>query len=148
MIATKEKAKNMGRVIVSIKVANTIDNADAKRGYIKPENIRNIEIDALVDTGAGLLCLDPELIKKLGLDHLKDITVDTAEGPRKVKLFRNAILTILERSCPIDVVEIHSKNKALVGYLPLEALDLVVDPKAQKVIPNPEHGDEMILDLL
>jgi len=36
---------------------------------------------------------------------------------------------------------------ALLGYVPLEVLDLKVDPKTQAVIPNPEHGDKIVLDL-
>jgi hypothetical protein len=27
-----------------------------------------------------------------------------------------------------------------VGYIPLENLDLVVDPETNQVIPNPENG--------
>ncbi len=36
----------------------------------------------------------------------------------------------------------------LVGYIPLKNLDLVVDPKTNQVIPNPENGGKYTLDLL
>jgi predicted aspartyl protease len=140
--------KNMGRVIIPIKIENSIDLADANRGYIKDSERRQIGAEALVDTGAGFVCLNPALIAQLGLSFLKEIKVDTAHGVSMVKVYRDAILTIMDRSCPIDVVEVSSRHQALVGYLALEALDLVVDPKGAKVIPNPEHGDEMIMDLL
>jgi predicted aspartyl protease len=147
-MSTIVEREKMGRVIVPIKVENIVDLADVKRGYITADKARTLNLEALVDTGSGLLCLNPELIRQLGLEFFKEISVDTAQGVRKMKVYRNAVLTIMGRSCPIDVVEVSSRHQALVGYLPLEALDLVVDPKAQKVIPNPEHGDEMILDLL
>lgn len=36
---------------------------------------------------------------------------------------------------------------ALVGYIALENLDLQIDPKKQALIPNPEHGGKMVMDL-
>ena len=139
----------MGRTTVKIKVENIGDIELLERGYIDESKVRSLEIEALVDTGAGMLCLTPELIEKLGLRLLKEINVDTAIGVIKRKVYKNARLTILDRNCPIDVVEINSsKHQALVGYIPLEALDLVIDPKAQKVTTNPEHHGEMIIDLL
>ena len=35
-----------------------------------------------------------------------------------------------------------------MGYIPLENLDLVVDPKTNQVMPNPENGGKYTLDLL
>jgi hypothetical protein len=35
----------------------------------------------------------------------------------------------------------------MVGYLVLENLDLVVDPKGQSVIPNPAHEGKFVMDL-
>jgi clan AA aspartic protease len=140
--------KSTGRVIVPIKVENAYDVEAVELGEKTKNEIRHIEVDALVDTGSGLLCLNRELIDKLGLRLLKEMLMDTATGSIRRRIFKNARLTIMGRSCPIDVVEVASKHQALVGYLPLEALDLAVDPKAGKVTFNPEHGDEMILDLL
>ena len=145
MTTTTERT-NMGRTIVKIKVENNIDIADLERGY--RQNIRSIEVDALADTGASSLCLNRELIDKLGLELYKEQLMGTATGTISRRLYKNAWLTIMGRSCSAEVVEVNCKHQALVGYIPLESLDLVVDPKAQKVTPNPEHGDEMILDLV
>lgn len=145
MTAIKERI--MGRVIVPIKVENMVDLTLVKRG--DRIETRSIEVEALVDTGATFICLSPKLIEKLGLSYYKESKVVTADGIKTKKVYRDALLTMLGRSCPVDVTEIsNEKYQALVGYIPLEALDLVVDPKAGKVTFNPEHGDEMILDLL
>lgn len=34
--------------------------------------------------------------------------------------------------------------RALLGQIPLEHLDFVVDSKHRKLIPNPEHGDKQM----
>ena len=43
-----------------------------------------------------------------------------------------------------DVVEVDNDVPNLLGQIPLEHLDFVVDPKRQKLVPNPEHGDRQM----
>lgn len=48
-----------------------------------------------------------------------------------------------------DVLELsHPKIKALVGQIPLEQLDFLINPAANRLITNPEHEGELILDQL
>jgi hypothetical protein len=56
--------------------------------------------------------------------------------------------TILGRQHLGEVMEIHDDVPTLVGYIPLENLDLVVDPKSGQVTPNPASGGDYALDLL
>ena len=56
-------------------------------------------------------------------------------------------LTIQDRICSVDVAEIADECPVLIGYIPLENLDLVVDPKNQRLIGNPEHGGEFMIDM-
>ena len=34
----------------------------------------------------------------------------------------------------------------LIGQIPLEILDFVVDPKQQRIIGNPAHGGEWVIE--
>ena len=34
----------------------------------------------------------------------------------------------------------------LLGQIPLEYLDLVIDPKSQTLRPNPAHGDKLMTE--
>ena len=43
-------------------------------------------------------------------------------------------------------MEVPDSVPALIGYLPLEGLDFVVDLKSHKLIGNPEHGGEEMYD--
>ena len=147
-MTTTAERMNMGRTIVKIKVENAYDLEVAALGQNGSAEVRSVEVDALVDTGASSLCMNRELIDKLGLRLTKEQLMSTATGAIRRRVFKNAWLTIMGRSCSVDVVEVNCKHQALVGYIPLESLDLIVDPKKQKVTPNPEHGDEMILDLV
>ncbi len=137
----------MGRVTERIKVQNLIDVYNAAEGDLAETDIRTVEIDAMVDTGAAHLCLPPAAIKKLGLLASGSQRVRTANGAVTRRIFKGADVTIKERSTETAVMENDDDTPALIGYIILEMLDFVVDPKGQKVIPNPEHDGKWIMDL-
>jgi hypothetical protein len=56
-------------------------------------------------------------------------------------------LTIQGRECSLDVGEISDDLPVLIGQIPLESLDFVVDMKGQRLIGNPAHGGEHIMDV-
>jgi hypothetical protein len=51
------------------------------------------------------------------------------------------------RDCTSDVTELPDDCPVLIGQIPLEALDFVVDPLAQRLIGNPAHGGEQIIEI-
>ncbi len=139
----------MGKVIVQIKVENAFDLENARLGRIKSSEVRSVELDALVDTGSEFLCLAPDVIQKLGLTPRGEATIVTANERSKAKKFSNAWISVLGRDCPGIVLEVNNpKYKALLGYLVLEELHLIVDPKSQKVVYNPEDANEMVIDVI
>jgi predicted aspartyl protease len=137
----------MGRIVAKIKVENLADVLLVERGELSPQEIRYKEIEALVDTGATLLCLPAKVIADLGLSSLGVRKATTATGLVERKVFQGARLTILDRTCTVDVMELEDSVPALIGYIPLENLDLQPDPQKKTLIPNPEHGDKMVMDL-
>ena len=56
-------------------------------------------------------------------------------------------LTIQGRDCTVDVMEVSDTVPVLIGQIPSEMLDLVVDTRNRKLIGNPEHGGEHIIEL-
>ena len=56
-----------GRTVEKVKVQNFIDVFRAGTGEMNPENVRTVEVQGLVDTGATYLCLPPSAIAQLGL---------------------------------------------------------------------------------
>ncbi len=56
-------------------------------------------------------------------------------------------LTIMGRSCKMDVLEVPDGVPALIGQIPLEYLDFVVDPQQQILIGNPAHGGEHTFEM-
>lgn len=56
-------------------------------------------------------------------------------------------LTVQGRDCNSDVSELPDDCPVLIGQVPLELLDFVVDPIGQRLMGNPEHGGEHMIEM-
>ncbi len=138
----------MGKVLVSAKIENLTDAYIAEKGDIPAAEVRCVEVeDALVDTGATILSMPTRLIRQLGLVPVRKRQAKTSAGIVTVQVYGTARLTIQGRECPTDVMEVPDDCPVLIGQIPLELLDFVVDPGQQRLIGNPAHGGEHILEM-
>jgi clan AA aspartic protease len=139
----------MGKVMTKLKLQNTVDFGNASRGLIAFDEVRVLEIEALVDTGATMLAIPVEAAAALGLPEKERKKVKLADGS-VLELARVTELTIeiLGRSMACDALVLPTGATALIGQIPLEGLDLVVDPKSREVRVNPASPDTPMMDLL
>jgi predicted aspartyl protease len=103
--------------------------------------------DALVDTGATTLALPSRLIRQLGLSKVREQRAISFRGPAVVNIYEVVRLTILNRICSVEVMEVPDEVPALIGQIPLEMLDLVIDLQGRRLTGNPAHGGEHTLEL-
>jgi predicted aspartyl protease len=138
----------MGKVLVAAKIENLADLLKVREGTLPPDKVRAVEVtDALVDTGATMLSLPRRLIQQLGLQRHRTRAARTSAGAISFGIYEPVRLTIQERDCVIEVAEIPDDCPPLIGQVPLEMLDFVVNPAGQALIGNPEHGGEHMIDL-
>ena len=138
----------MGRVTVEATVENLSDLFLADRGVGRAEDVRRVVIpDALVDTGATMLSLPKRYIEQLGLKKAYEKRGMSAGGPITANVYQTVRLNVQGRHCVIDVAELPDEVPALIGQVPLEIMDWVVDPKGQRLIGNPAHGGEWVIEL-
>jgi predicted aspartyl protease len=104
-------------------------------------------VSGQVDTGATLLSLPARLIRELGLSPRRTRRVISRTGATEATLYEAVRLTIQERDCTADVMEVPDDVPVLIGQLPLENLDLVVDLRARRLTGNPAHGGEQVFEL-
>lgn len=138
----------MGRTFVEVLLENYGDLFLRQAHKATDREVRTLTVRALADTGSALLCLHKDMIDELGLHKDRKVRVNTGNGLVQRKIYGVVRITILGRSCPGQVMEVPDSVPILLGYIPLENLDLVVDPTANQVIPNPAHGGKFTLDLL
>ena len=138
----------VGRVLTEATIENLEDLWAVKRGLLSADKLRRITVrDALVDTGATLLSLPTQLIEQLGLERTASKRVITSTGEGEAAVYSAVRLTIQGRSCTMDVMEVPDNVPVLIGQLPLEHLDLVVDLRSRTLIGNPAHGGEHVYEL-
>lgn len=139
----------MGRVVVSAVVESLEDLYRVHRGELASAQVRRVDVvEALVDTGANGLSLPRRLIEQLGLLPLRTRRAVTTVGIRDVPTYGAVKLIVQERDCICDVTEVDDVCPVLLGQVPLELMDLVVDPGRRQLIGNPAHGGEHIIELL
>jgi predicted aspartyl protease len=142
------ETETMGRVLTEVTIENLQDAWDAKRQMIPAEQVRRVTVpDALVDTGATLLSMPTRLIRQLGLDEQYRKRVRSSVGVSEAAVYDAVRLTIQGRVCTMDVMEVPDDTPVLIGQLPLEQLDFVVDLRSRSLIGNPAHGGEQMFEL-
>jgi len=129
----------MGKVQIKIKLTNLFD-LGAQHRKLSTAKPREVEAEALVDTGATRLYLKPSVIRALGLETVDSVVSQTGNGPAKRSVYESVRLEVQGRYGDFNVVEVGENVPNLLGQIPLEYLDFVVDSKHGKLIPNPEHG--------
>ncbi len=139
----------MGRVLTEATIENLEDLWAEKQGLRPADHVRRVIVsDALVDTGATLLSLPTRLIQQLGLTPRHKKSVVSSNGAvNEATVYGTVRLTIQGRDCPTEAIEVPDNVPVLIGQIPLEYLDLVVDLRNRRLIPNPEHGGEHIIEL-
>jgi len=138
----------MGRVLVAARLENLEDVYKTAQGALPADQVRAVDVtDALIDTGATGLLVPRRLIAQLGLSLLRTRAARTIAGSVEVPMYRAVRLTVQGRDCISDAGEIADGFSVVIGQVPLELMDWVVDPKGQRLIGNPEHGGEQMIDI-
>jgi clan AA aspartic protease len=133
----------MGIVYTEITLKNSADVINVQRDIIPDKQVRTAVVTALVDTGSGTLVINEEIRQKLGL---------TVKGLRRTAL-ADGVSAIYQVTEPVDIhwedrdttcraVVIPGADNILLGAIPLEDMDLIVDPKRQQLIGA--HGNEVL----
>jgi predicted aspartyl protease len=138
----------MGRVAVEATIENSNELWAAKKGLIPAEQVHRVTVsDALVDTGATYISLPSSLIQELALTKRSEKRAMNTSGVfNTIAVYEAARLTIQGRDCLTDVLEVPDGVPVLIGQVPLEMLDFVVDLRGRQLVGNPAHGGEQMFE--
>jgi clan AA aspartic protease len=117
----------MGIVYQHIRLANAA----------RPE-IEEIDANALVDSGAYDLCI-PELVaRQLKLERVEKREITLADG-RTIKADYVGPINVEVFGRHAFTGGVVTGNQVLLGAIPMQAMDVLVDPRRHQLIPNPAH---------
>jgi len=133
----------MGNVFAEITVKNAVQDELARNGQISENDVRTVTLTAIVDTGATTLVINEDIFNQLGLSVIEPRIVNVAGGGRiSCKLAGPVRIYWKDRFATVDAV-VMPEGRPLLGVIPLEFMDLIVDPTRQELIGA--HGDEAFL---
>jgi clan AA aspartic protease len=131
----------MGTTYEEITLKNDGDKIRVECGYIKEPEIRQATVRALVDTGAGTLVINEEVRNQLGLMILGQREAELANGEKELcKITETVEVLWKDRSMTCRAWLIPNAKEVLLGAIPLEDMDLMVDTVGQKLVGR--HGDK------
>lgn len=130
----------MGLVYAEIDLISVDDMVLHRRGFLDKRKIKQVRVDALVDSGAYMLCINENVKAQLDLpliekqfSRLADETLLELEvvGPVEIR-FEN-------RSTTVRAIVLPGNSEVLLGAIPMEDMDILIDPRQQKLVVNPKH---------
>ncbi|MDR1899090.1 MAG: retroviral-like aspartic protease family protein [Treponema sp.] len=133
----------MGMIHEEITLINAVDVGNVQRGYIGEQQVRRITVTAIVDTGAATLFITEAVRQTLGLNIQGERYTRTANGARVAcEVTEPVEICWKERSTACRAIVIPGAENILLGAIPLEDMDLMVNPVKQTL--EGVHGDEVI----
>ena len=133
----------MGHVNTQITLKNVKDVFKAKEGNLPEDKIRQATIDVMVDTGASMLVIDEKILQQIGAGIMEESEITLAnDAKEKCKVTDPLVIKWEDRSIVMPALVIENSPDFLLGVLPLEGMDLIVDTVNQKLIGA--HGKKPV----
>ena len=137
----------MGKVIVKdVLPKNHRDEILFEEGHLAKEQVRKVSLDMVADTGAVAVSLPVPVVERLGLRYVKSVQVTVSTGDRvPVKMYGDLMVHIGGREAYTQCLAKLEGAPLILGQLVFEQIDYVVDCKNQRIVPNPEETEGMML---
>ena len=130
----------MGTVYAEIELINADDLALARRNILNKDEVKKLHVEMLVDSGAYMMAINEKIQQQLQLpfkEKRKAILADGSllehdvVGPIEIK-FKN-------RTAVCNALVLKDDTEPLLGLIPMEEMDVLIHPRNQELIVNPEH---------
>lgn len=131
---------DMGLVYAEIELSNGGDAYLVRKKLIPETDLKSIRLNALVDTGAYMLSINETVRAQLDLPFIEKQVSQLADdtlievdivGPVEVR-FEN-------RRTTCDAVVMPGEAEVLLGSIRMEDMDVIIEPRQQKLMVNPKH---------
>ncbi len=130
----------MGLVYAEIELINAEDLGLARRGYIAESDIKRAKVTALVDSGAYMLCISEHLQHQLGLAVKDRQVVELANGTLEEHDIVGPVEVRFEnRLTSCNALVFPGEAEILLGAIPMEDMDVLIEPRTQKLVVNPAN---------
>lgn len=130
----------MGLVYAEIDIISVDDIVLHRRGFLNESEIKRANVTALVDSGAYMLSINDNLKTQLDLPVIEKQFVTLAdESTIEVEIVGPVEVHFENRSTTVRAVVLPGDAEVLLGAIPMEDMDVLIDPRERKLVVNPKH---------
>ena len=130
----------MSLVYAEIELINGGDLEMARRKIISEDEVKRMRVNALVDTGSYMLCINENIQEQLQLPVMETRKAQLANG----EIVECEVVGFVEvrfknRATTCRAMVLPGDSEPLLGAIPLEDMDVLIHPQRQELIVNPDH---------
>ncbi|MCU0339402.1 MAG: clan AA aspartic protease [Spirosomaceae bacterium] len=130
----------MGLIYADIELVNGEDLTLARKFIIGEDEIKRMNVSALVDTGSYMLCINESIQEQLQLPVVEKRKAQLANGQIvECDVVSHVELKFKNRRTMCNAMVLPTDNEVLLGAIPLEDMDVLIHPLRQELIVNPDH---------
>jgi clan AA aspartic protease len=132
--------KKMGFTYADIELISADDLALNRRGFLPENEIKRMRVTALVDSGAHTLVINDHIMQQLGLPFREERMARFAnESEVRAQIVGPVEIRFENRRTTVEAILLPGNVEPLLGAIPMEDMDVVVDPRQQRLVVNPEN---------
>lgn len=130
----------MGHVFAEIELINGFDLEMSRRNLIDKDEVKRMAVSAMVDTGAIMLCINENIQQQLQFPVMETRKAQLANGVIiECKVVGPVELRFKNRQTTCRAMVLPADSEVLLGAIPLEDMDVLIDPQRQELIVHPDH---------
>jgi len=130
----------MGLAYAEITLANGADTALAKLGRLPKNEVKQIKVTALVDSGAFMLAINENIKSQLGLPVYEKRDARLADGAIvSCEIVAPVDVFFKNRRTTCEAIVLPGDNEVLLGAIPIEGMDVLIDLKNNELIVHPDR---------
>ena len=130
----------MGLIYADITLQNSVDIEMFRRGLQPEGKVRQMNVKALVDTGALTLTINDKIAKQLDLAVQDRVVIELADGTRdKADLVGPVTIRFDNRITSCSALVLPDATEVLLGAIPMEGMDVVIDPRLEQLTVHPDR---------
>lgn len=133
---------DMGLVYANIELIRGDDLALVRESYLLEAQIRRVTVSAMVDSGATMLTIPDFIKKQLDLRSVGHLEAELADGSSiPLEVVGPIEVRFQNRRTSVEALVVPNRTTVLLGAIPMEGMDVLIDPKRERLMVNPESPD-------
>jgi clan AA aspartic protease len=132
----------MGITYTEVELTRGADLVLAQEGYLEEDQIRRMKVLALVDSGASMMAVTESIKTLLALRKVDEMQAELADGSViQLEVVGPVEVRFQNRRTTVNAMVVPDSADVLLGAIPMQGLDVLIDLKRERLIVNPESPD-------